>query len=218
MTRRAVILAGGLGTRIKHVLPDLPKPLAPVYGRPFLEWVIRYLRRQGFDEIVVSSGYMAEKIAQAGLGVECVAEPAPLGTAGGFLHAIKGKPKGPWLVCNGDSLALADLTPLLSGGSAILGLKVPDASRYGSLDVENGRLKAFAEKRPGAGLINAGVYYFDEIRFSEGRSFETEVFPALLAKGEEIRVAEASCPFLDIGTEASLGLADLFVSEHSRYF
>ena len=87
----AVILAGGLGTRIKHLLPNLPKPMAPVAGRPFLEWVGRYLVKQGIQQIVISTGYLSEVVERhfenrpiPGVNIRCVAEPEPLGTGGEF--------------------------------------------------------------------------------------------------------------------------------------
>src|SRR3954468_4657098 len=91
----AVVLAGGLGTRIRHVLGELPKPLAPVAGRPFLAWVLRYLRKRGVARAVVSAGHGASQVEAfagalrvPGLEVACVAEPEPLGTGGGFLFAL----------------------------------------------------------------------------------------------------------------------------------
>jgi D-glycero-alpha-D-manno-heptose 1-phosphate guanylyltransferase len=235
----AVVLAGGFGTRVRHLLGELPKPLAPVAGRPFLDWVLRYLRGQGVRRAVLSAGYGAEQIARfashvqlAGMQVESVAEPEPLGTAGGFMHAWRTlqPPDSEVLVVNGDSLALADLGPLAAasqgGGSAMLAVEVPDVGRYGSVTVDDARrLVAFAEKRAsaGAGLVNAGVY-----RFSRGAldafpsrtplSFESDVFPALLARGAQVHVVPATCAFLDIGTEASMAQADTFIAENRRWF
>ncbi len=123
MSRRAVILAGGLGTRVRHILPGIPKPMAVVAGRPFLEWVIRFLVRQGIKKIRVSTGYMADVICQfakqiriAEIDIRCVPEATALGTAGGFLNAIRGEPKEDisWLACNGDSLVLANFDLLYS--------------------------------------------------------------------------------------------------------
>ena len=171
--RTAVVLAGGQGTRIRHLLPDLPKPLAPVAGRPFLEWVARYLRRQGVTRIVFSTGHHAAKIEAfaAGLTLEgvsigCVEEPTPLGTAGGFLHALKGVPDSAaeLLVCNGDSLLLADLAPLFASLSApdidaaLLAVTVEDATRYGTVEAgDGGLLHGFAEKHPAQVRSMAGT-------------------------------------------------------------
>ena len=229
-----MVLAGGLGTRLQHVLPDLPKPLAPVAGRPFLEWVIRHLRKQGVARIVVSAGFQSEKLAAfaKGAGVECVAEDNPLGTGGGALHArsASGDTHSDVLACNGDSLVLADLRPLLealqdaSVDAALLGVRVADASRFGTLQVgADGALLGFAEKHPGAGLVNGGVYLFRRravARFPAKRplSFEYDVFPALVSQGISIKVVSCEAPFLDIGTEESLAQADEFIRKNMEWF
>ena len=124
-TTTAVVLAGGFGKRIQHLLPDLPKPMAPVNGRPFLEWVVRYLAAQKIRRVILSTGHRAEIVAKhfrsqpvKNVHVSCVPETQPLGTAGGFLNAIRGaadgsRPQGPaWLVLNGDSLAPASLAEM----------------------------------------------------------------------------------------------------------
>ena len=235
----AVILAGGFGTRIRHLLDDVPKPMAPVAGRPFLEWVVRYFHAQGVRRFVLSTGYRAEVIARhfaaqpvPGIEVVCVPETEPLGTAGGFLHAVAGSgfTSSTWLVANGDSLALADLGGLLTSmkpkmvSAAILGLSVSNTSRFGALDVSaDSRLMRFAEKRPGAGLINAGVYAFKEqaLRsFPDTRplSFELEVFPSLLAAKVQIAVKAVEAPFLDIGTPDTLTAAERFIQANLCHF
>lgn len=229
-----VLLAGGGGTRIRHLLPDLPKPLAPVAGRPFLEWQVRYLRRQGLGRIVISAGYLSEQLMEFSRqqGLKCVAEAEPLGTGGGFLHAMSGAEGGEeaYLACNGDSLVLADLAPLLAAlgdstvDAALLGVRVADAARFGTLEADAaGRLLRFAEKRPGAGLVNAGIYLFRgalPARFPATRplSFEYDVFPALLSQRAGIQVVSCEAPFLDIGTEASLAQASAFVERHKEWF
>jgi D-glycero-alpha-D-manno-heptose 1-phosphate guanylyltransferase len=231
----AVVLAGGAGTRIRRLLPDLPKPLAPVAGQPFLHWVLWYLREQGVESIVISTGYLGGRVEQyvteSGIrGVQCQLEPAPLGTAGGFLFAAdrSGLKPDAWLVCNGDSLALADLSPLFRAlddpetQAAILGVRVEDAARYGTLqtDPSSGRrLARFAEKRPGAGLVNAGVYLLragsvEHLPRNCPLSFEFDVFTRLLDAGADIEVVGVDVPFLDIGTEESLLRADRFIGEH----
>jgi D-glycero-alpha-D-manno-heptose 1-phosphate guanylyltransferase len=234
----AVVLAGGRGTRLRRVLADRPKPLAPVAGRPFLEWVLRYLRAQGVKRAVLSTGYLAEQIQGfadeldlSGIDVSCVEEKEPLGTAGGFLEAWRSDARdaSAALVLNGDSLALSSLAPLLDlqADAAVLGVRVDDASRYGTLDVDTAsRLVAFREKmpQPGSAVINAGVYAFRRTtieRFAALKrplSFETDVFPALLQHGADIRVAETSAPFLDIGTEESLARASGFIAENEHWF
>lgn len=234
-----VVLAGGRGTRIQHLLNGLPKPMAPVAGRPFLEWVVRYLAAQGLRRVVISTGYRAEVVNDFFAGrsvpevsVECVAEPEPLGTAGGFLHAAAASRSTPpaWLVLNGDSLVFAELQPalaLLGAGETkgvIIGREVEDAARFGTLETgAGGELLRFAEKWPGRGVINAGVYLLRHellASFPAGRplSFEQDVFSKLTGSGGLLKVHAVNAPFLDIGTPESLPRADLFIRENHHRF
>ncbi|MBI3885516.1 MAG: NTP transferase domain-containing protein [Opitutae bacterium] len=234
---RVVILAGGFGTRVQHLLPGVPKPMAPVGGRPFVEWVVRFFAAHGLRDFTLATGYLADVVAAhfatqpvPGVRVACRLERTPLGTAGGFLHCVD--PAAPddtrWLVVNGDSLVFADPRPLLAlvqsgaADAALLGLALPDVSRYGSLDVApDGRLRAFREKQPGAGTINAGVYVFPQrlVRtFSAARplSFELDVFPPLAAS-HRVAVLPVAAPFLDIGTPATLAAAEDFIATHREH-
>jgi NDP-sugar pyrophosphorylase family protein len=235
----AVILAGGFGRRIQHLLPDLPKPMAPVNGRPFLEWVVRYLAAQKIRRVILSTGHLAETIDKyfqlqpvAGVKVSCVPESKPLGTAGGFLNAIHGAAEEPaaWLVLNGDSLAPAPLAQMFQSldnsdrDGAILGVRVADASRFGTI-LQNpaGELTGFNEKKPGGGIINAGVYFFrpsavEKFPQKTPLSFETEVFPALVAEKIRLKVCVTDAPFLDIGTPESLPLAEAFIRRNANFF
>jgi NDP-sugar pyrophosphorylase family protein len=234
----AVVLAGGRGTRIQHLLDGLPKPMAPVAGRPFLEWVVRYLAAQGLRRVIISTGYRAEVVNDFFAGrpvpevsVQCVAEPEPLGTAGGFLQAAAGETAPPaWLVLNGDSLIFANLAeavevlnqPKVAG--VIIGREVEDAARFGTLETGvGGELLRFAEKRPGRGVINAGVYLLPHellASFPAGRplSFEQDVFSKLTGSGGLLKVHAVNAPFLDIGTPESLPRADLFIRENHHRF
>ena len=235
----AVVLAGGLGTRIQHLLPNLPKPMAPVNGRPFLEWMVRYLAGQGIRRVILSTGHLGESIERhfqtqpvKGVSVRCVPETKPLGTAGGFLNAVRDSAENPpaWLILNGDSLALAPLDGMLRSltetgiDGALLGVPMPDASRYGTIEQSAaGELVAFREKRPGAGTINAGVYLVraSTLRFFPDRtplSFEKEVFPELTTRRVRLKVCVTQAPFLDIGTPESLPLAEAFVREHRGFW
>ena len=215
--------------------------MAPVLGRPFLDWVIAFLRREGIGSTVLSTGHLAEVIAShyssgsyEGTQVECVHEDRPLGTAGGFLHAAShssfvGKTSA-WLVLNGDSLTVTSLKPLLDlietpdvdGG--LLAVDLPDASRFGTLDVDaDGWLQRFREKQPGAGLINAGVYLLKAKLLGTAQthrplSFETELFPHLIQAGARLRVIPCQADFLDIGTPETLRQAEAFVRTNASWF
>jgi len=228
----AVVLAGGRGTRIADLYPDIPKPMVPVCGQPFLHWVTRWLVEQGITDIVYSVGYRADQIARWAddnrhrwkATLRCVAEAEPLGTGGGVLQCLD-LCAGHVLVVNGDSLTPVGLGPLISKASgsdgALLGVKVDDAGRYGTLRLDkDGRLLEFAEKRPGAGIINAGVYLLSRSLlepFPKGRklSMEEDLLPGLIARGARLvcEVAETA-PFLDIGTPQSVGQAEGFIHAH----
>ena len=128
----AVILAGGFGTRIKDLLGDLPKPMAPVNGKPFIEWIVRWLKAQGIRDIIISAGYRAEVLEKhfsalpvPKMNVCCINEPEPMGTGGGLAFAANEIEKEPnlWLVLNGDSLIFADLDLLYSDLKYLLYMK-----------------------------------------------------------------------------------------------
>ena len=234
----SVILAGGQGSRIRRLLPNLPKPMALVYGRPFVEWVVRFLALQGINRIIISTGYKADIVAAhfeslsiPGVKVSCVPESKPQGTAGGFLQAISGVPApDAWLVCNGDSLALTSFLPLFQAlqkkqcPGALLGICVSDASNYGTLECNADNLiQRFAEKKPGQGLINAGVYLLRNelvaaFPTQSPLSFETDVFPGLLSTGAALEAVPASGPFLDIGTPETLEKAERFIAGNLSFF
>ncbi|HTV39930.1 MAG TPA: sugar phosphate nucleotidyltransferase [Candidatus Sulfotelmatobacter sp.] len=235
----AVVLAGGFGKRVERLLPDIPKPMAPVAGRPFVEWIVHYLAAQRIRNIILSTGHLAEVIERhfatqpvKNVQVQCIRETSPLGTAGGFLNAIRESQSHPvaWWVLNGDSLALASLVPLIQSlnvpdtDGAILGVPMADASRFGTIQQNaQGDLTAFTEKRPGAGIINAGVYLFrastvDQFPTKFPLSFETDVFPALVARRSRIKVCVTNADFLDIGTPESLPLAGEFIQRNRKFF
>lgn len=228
----AVILAGGFGTRIKHLLPDIPKPMAKVANKPFVEWIINYLQQQSIKQFILSTGYLGDVIEKYfnhysidNIIINCYQENEPLGTAGGFINVVNLSNQMPdsWLVTNGDSLIFTDLNPMFDYlkndeiKGVILGLSLPDASRYGSLKYDDDyNLISFAEKQQGKGVINAGVYLFKHSlinKFPETKplSFEYDVFPELLRQGYKIKVHITEAPFLDIGTPETLIQAENFI-------
>ena len=235
----AVVLAGGFGTRIRHLHPDVPKPMIPARGRPFLEWVVRYLRKQGLRDIVLSTGHLAGVVERhfktqpvPGARTVCVAETTPLGTAGGFRYAARSSGLNPtgWVVLNGDSLVFSNLSEavtslnMANADGAMIGVPMTDASRFGTLlFAGDGKLLGFEEKRPGAGVINAGVYLLKSrltslLPAGDPQSFEKDVFPRWLAGGVRFHVSSVNSPFLDIGTPESLALAEDFIQQNERWF
>ena len=223
----AVVLAGGLGTRIRRVLGGTPKLLAIVGGRPFLDILVARLKQFGARRLVLGLGYRADKVTAhleahpiRGMDTVVAVEPKPLGTAGAlrFLRSHVGSDVV--LAMNGDSFVGADLCDFVaahrrSGAQAsLLCVEVADARRFGRVDVgADGRVRAFREKdakHKGAGVVNAGVYLFtaaalDRIAKMPGESLEKDVFPKLLQDGVNAVVRDA--PFVDIGTPAGLKAA-----------
>ena len=228
-----------LSQAVAVVLAGIPKPMAPVAGRPFLEWVVRRLARQGVPKVLLSTGHLAEVVKQhfqpqpvAGVLTRCFAETRPLGTGGGFLNAVRCSGEAPeaWLVLNGDSLVLADLNVAAAElsnpgvGGVVIGCAMADASRYGTLAIgPAGELQGFNEKHPGKGVINAGIYLLRDSLVGQfpgtlPLSFEQEVFPRFIARGLRLKVCTVEAPFLDIGTPESLRQAESFVEQNRDRF
>lgn len=168
---KAIVLAGGLGTRLRERVVDLPKPMAPVAGRPFLEYVLDRLIRGGITDIVLSVGYMADAIighfgnSYRDAAIRYSGEDEPLGTGGAIVHALSGQGDEPYMILNGDTLLAIDYSELLRWYErepvdiAMVLRAVTDVSRYGAVLTSGDRVIGFTEKeRAGVGLINAGVY------------------------------------------------------------
>lgn len=168
---KAVVLAGGLGTRLRETVPNLPKPMAPVAGRPFLEYLLDHLIAGGINEMILSVGYRAESIEAhfghryRGATLRYAIEDEPLGTGGAIVHALRGEGPDPVLVLNGDTFLNIDVGALIrwyqSAPSqvAMVLRETPDVSRYGAVMLTGDSVTGFAEKgKTGPGLINAGLY------------------------------------------------------------
>jgi mannose-1-phosphate guanylyltransferase len=217
---QALVLAGGEGTRLRPLTLTLPKPVIPLAGRPFLTFMLDWLRRHGVDDVLLSCGYRSHDVERVlgdihgGMRLRYVVEDEPLGTAGPLrLAADEGVLDDRVLVLNGDCLTDIDLTAQLArheatGAKATLALvAVDDTSSYGVVPTaEDGSVEAFLEKRPGpapTNRINAGAYVLErEVveRVPPGRavSIETEIFPELV--GDGLYGYEADAYWIDIGT------------------
>jgi D-glycero-alpha-D-manno-heptose 1-phosphate guanylyltransferase len=224
-----LILAGGRGTRMAGLFPELPKPAIPVAGKAFLAWVLSQLAGVGFSKVVISGGHLFEVLkakisphVPAGMEVIWVQESKPLGTGGGAMHAARASGLQPqhWLVMNGDSYLGGDWPHLMAskknGEACLVARQVADTGRYGRLEVTEGMLKSLQEKKSGGpGLINAGIYFLPRIWLNENvkeisQSMETELIPGWLSAGRTIRVEQVEAPFLDIGTPEDFQKAEPF--------
>ena len=186
-----IVLAGGFGTRLREVVPDLPKSMAPIAGRPFLEILLSSLARKGFTRVVLSLGFMAEKIiahfgeSYAGMQLVYEVESRPLGTGGAIRAALTRCESDHVFIFNGDTyldLEVDELESLWQARrhSVIVVRKVPDTARFGRVEMSDERINAFLEKgMSGAGLINAGCYVLpkgalDDFALGQPFSLETE--------------------------------------------
>lgn len=177
--KEAIILAGGMGTRLRKTIPDLPKSMAPVEGRPFLSYVIDYLRMQGIEHFIFSLGFEAHKISDflekqyATLSYTTVIEEEPLGTGGAIRYCMEKVKSADVLVTNGDTLFKIDTLSLytlhlLNHSECTLVLKpMHHFNRYGVVELEeSGKIISFREKQYyQQGLINGGVYVLNREKF-----------------------------------------------------
>jgi D-glycero-alpha-D-manno-heptose 1-phosphate guanylyltransferase len=185
----AIVLAGGFGTRLREVVPDLPKPMAPIAGRPFLEILLSQLSRKGFTRVVLSLGFMAEKVIDhfgeryAEMDLVYEVESTPLGTGGAIRAALDRCESDHIYVFNGDTYLDLEVDKLerlwLSQHRAVIVVReVPDTARFGRVEMKDGRVNAFLEKGiSGVGLINAGCYVLQKdalTGFPLGANFSIE--------------------------------------------
>lgn len=219
---KAVVLVGGLGTRLRPLTCNLPKPMLPILGIPFIEILITQLRDQGVDEVILAVQYLAESFQalvgdgkKFGIPVRIVEEPEPRGTAGA-VRQVAHLLDGPTFVLNGDVLTDLDLRAMreyhhATGSMVTISLiEVEDPSAYGVVDIDrHGRIHRFVEKprREDAPsrMVNAGTYIcepeiFELVPPDTFWMFERGLFPDLLAKGQPIHGYNAPAYWTDIGT------------------
>lgn len=212
-----VILAGGYGTRLRPVLDDIPKALAPVRGKPFLEYILNWLAEYNTVSIILSVGHKADAIVShfgnnfKGITLKYVYEAEPLGTGGGILNALKYIGGRDFLALNGDTFFPVDIQSLISqhldleGGITVALKETDDCGRFGSVNVDDGNnIVAFNEKMiKGHSLINGGIYiinkeFIQETGLPSRCSFEKDVLEKYAGTGQ-IKGIVFSNTFLDIG-------------------
>ena len=217
MIKEAIILAGGLGTRLRSAVPDLPKCMAPVVGKPFLHYVIEHLRKQGVENFIFSLGYMSEMIVEyvndqySMLNVQYSIEAAPLGTGGAIKLACEKTTEKNLLIVNGDTLFSIDITKLLAfhsmcGADCTLALKpMRNFDRYGVVDMNaDYSIACFREKQYFVqGLINGGIYALNTSTFlkedlPEKFSFEKDYLESFTGQRRFYGVKQDAY-FIDIG-------------------
>ncbi|MDR2990343.1 MAG: nucleotidyltransferase family protein [Burkholderiaceae bacterium] len=214
----AIVLAGGLGTRLRAVVPDRPKPMAAVAGKPFLWWLLRHLQAHGVEQVYLSVGYGRAVIAEyfgaqfGAMRLEYVPEASPLGTGGAIAHVFAHADADQALVLNGDTLARLDIRQFAQAAQdagadvAMAVARVDDISRYGAVQINpiDNRVTGFTEKGiTGPGCINAGVYavkrdLFAHLGLAGAFSFERDLLAAHLNQIKVVAFDHVS-RFIDIG-------------------
>jgi mannose-1-phosphate guanylyltransferase / phosphomannomutase len=231
---KAVVMAGGEGSRLRPMTANLPKPLLPVANRPVMEHVLRLLRRHGITDTVVTVQFLASLVRnffgdgdELGMTLQYATEARPLGTAGSVKNAEAALRDDTFLVVSGDALTDADLTDLLahhrrSGALVTVGLKsVPDPLEYGIVVCDgDGRINRFLEKptwgQVFSDTVNTGIYVMepevlDELPVDEEVDWSADVFPRLLARGAPLFGYPIADYWEDVGTLESYRQAHLDV-------
>ena len=212
MSYDAIILAGGLGTRLREAVPDVPKPLALINGIPFLDILLKQITSSKIiHNIVLAVGYKADMIIARyqNHGLLFSVEKKPLGTGGAIAKAIEQTTSDQVFVFNGDSYLACPLEKMAQEHKTVLTLacaRVPDTTDFGRVKIEKGSVKQFNEKGiSGPGLINGGIYLFDRTIFTsplpQTFSLEKHLIPNLLAQGIHAFICDGT--FIDIGTTSS---------------
>lgn len=219
--RTAIILAGGLGTRLRQLVSDVPKPMASVNGRPFVAHLMDYWIGQGITQFILSVGYLKESIIHyfgneyRGIKIEYSVEKSPLGTGGGVLLAIKNiKSDDYFVLLNGDTFFEVDLQELIlcadkNNADICYSLfKAAEPNRYGLINCDSlGRISELNSIKAKMGeQANGGVYILrksalinQQLETDTKTSFEDEVLPAALNAGRKFYGIEFSGSFIDIG-------------------
>ena len=232
----SIILVGGLGTRLREVVPDLPKPMVSINGKPFLDLILSLLNKCGsIERVILAVGYMADKIieryeksSQYSFEILFSVEEKLLGTGGAIKNALKYTETNNVLVLNGDSFVEVDLYDFLkkhlqtNADMTIVLKELENSNRYGSVKIdEDNKITCFEEKKTGLskGLINAGVYMikktlFDSIKEQTVISLEKELLPVFIKKDVFGYIGKGK--FIDIGIPETYRMADKYLHKEVK--
>ncbi|MCQ8102491.1 sugar phosphate nucleotidyltransferase [Methylomonas sp. SURF-2] len=231
----AIVLGGGLGTRLRDAVPDLPKPMAPINGRPFLDYLIEYWRGQGVRRFILSVGYRRDAIIDyfgdhyRDAAIDYAVEDTPLGTGGGVLLAARNIAAGErFLLLNGDTFFAVDFERLMrcaqrnDADCCFSMFRSNTEGRYMAMEVaDDGCIRSLKSGKAGVGsLANGGVYYLRRCALQEERftlranwSLEDDIFPAALAAGRRLIGVEFLGGFIDIGVPEDYARAGQVLDE-----
>ena len=233
VSMEAIILAGGTGSRLRSIIKDVPKPMALVDGKPFLEIILNNLNHIGFTKVILSVGYLSDVIVDyfgdnyKKIKIEYAIENKRLGTGGAIKYALQFCSYEYAFVLNGDTFLDIDIKAVVElkrveNLPVMVARYVDDVSRYGALTLSSDKLTEYREKLDtGFGLINAGCYYLPTNIMSSFTnldvfSFEEICIPAIIQNPGFI-VYKHDGLFIDIGIPSDLVLASKVLKKHSSY-
>lgn len=227
MIKEAIILAGGMGTRLKSIITEIPKPMAPVGSRPFLEIILDNLSDQGIEHVILSVGYKHEVISNhfgnryADIKIDYAIEIEPLGTGGAVSLALDQLDSNQFFMMNGDTLfdvnlqALSNFHKKNQSDISIALKPVSNQNRYGLVRVDsNSKIVEFAEKQPiDKGLINGGIYatsktFIESLSLPTKYSWEKEVLEKQTSLARMYGY-ETDSYFIDIGIPSDYSKAQI---------
>ena len=185
---KAIILAGGRGKRLRPITDKIPKPLIPINKKPLIEWTIKYLKKYGITEIIISSGYKSNLIEKflkkkKNFGCEIIFsnEKMPLGTGGAIKRALRHIDEESFLVLNGDVITNIDLRKILKKPNTIAANELK--TKFGTMDIKNNKILKFNEKKDVTNVwMNPGIYHLSkdtEKLMPKKGSLEGIVFPKM---------------------------------------
>ncbi len=224
---QAIILAGGRGTRLQSLISDIPKPMAPVRGKPFLYYLLNHLKSFSFNEIILSVGYKAQYIKDyfgttfGPFKITYSVESEPLGTGGAIKQSLTFAKPVPTFVLNGDTFCPIDFDQMFKkhiSKNSLLTIalcQVKDTSRYGAVELRNDKIITFCEKgNSGPGWINSGAYIvsptiFELFSLPKKFSLEKDFLEPYLSKLNPCPF-KSEKSFLDIGTPIDYQKAESF--------
>lgn len=232
---QAVILCGGMGTRLKSVVSDVPKPMAPIGNLPFLHYIVEHLKKNNFDKFLFLTGYKSEVIETYFDGCEFSVETVPLGTGGALFNAFD-KLEEEFYLLNGDTFfdidykIFQDYVSNNSVSSAIAVFPTSNIQRYGLVDIDiDFTVKSMVEKTNldssiADGYINSGIYYFKKDSLSKYYknwnknfvSIEKEIFPQLI-EDKSLKAMPMGGLFIDIGIPEDYQKAQTLIPERLQY-
>lgn len=233
----AIILAGGLGTRLREAVPDVPKPMAPILGKPFLEHQMNYWAKQGVSRFILLVGYMGHVIVDHfgsefnGISVDYEVEDTPLGTGGGLLRMTDKLGDQPCLIMNGDTFFDVDLYAFKKSHASqeadwsIALFRTDEAGRYMGVDIESdGRITNLKSGTKKLGqLVNGGIYLVSPsvlkwLSFGKGAavSLEDEILPEIIQENGRVFGSEFTGGFIDIGVPTDYHRAEEILPKMGR--